>query len=154
MAAPYRSTVTIDGIPAFEAVSTSVSFSTLKDQSGMPVMGSLLTNVKVWVDFHDDKNLPNSSLKSLFGLANVVTNDKIKSIKVEFWKDDSHGDALCSYQFKGWVSKFETSNPLPDASPQTSSSNLTPYSTLNHMLYLELEPARNTSNFPDISMGN
>ena len=51
MAAPYRSTVTIDG-NKFDAVSTSVVFNTLKDKAGMPEMGSLNTSIRVWVDLH------------------------------------------------------------------------------------------------------
>lgn len=153
MAAPFRSTITIDG-NKFDAVSTSVGFNSLKDKSGMPVMGSLVTNVRVWVDFHDDQNMPNGTLKSLFDMANVVTQDKIKDMKIEFWKDENKQDALCSYSFKGWISKFETSNPMADASPQTSSSSTAPYSTINHLLYMELEPALNQQNFSGISMSN
>jgi len=97
---PYRSTVTIDGTK-FEAVSTQVVFTTDKDKAGMPEMGSLKTRIRVWADFHDDKNLPYSSLQKFFDLANVVTRDKIKDIKIEFWKDDTHEDALPQHDFVG-----------------------------------------------------
>ena len=40
MAAPYRSSCTIDG-QKFDCLSISVAFSTDKDRSGMPQMGSL-----------------------------------------------------------------------------------------------------------------
>ena len=110
MAAPYRSTLTVDGTK-IDAVWTTVRFSTRKDRAGMPEMGSLETSIRVCVDFHDDANLPHSTLKKIFDLAYVVTRDKIKDIKIEFWKDDAHQDALCSYGFKGWISSFETSNP-------------------------------------------
>lgn len=63
----------------------------------MPQMGSLGTDITVYVDFYDDQNLPNSALKKLFDMANVVTRDKIKDIKIEYWKDDSKRDALCSH---------------------------------------------------------
>lgn len=153
MATPYRSTVTIDG-KKFDAVSSSVAFSTLKDRAGMPEMGSLQTNIKVYVDFHDDGNLPHGTLKSLFELANVVTREKIKDIKIEFWKDDAKQDALCSYNFKGWISKFETLNPMPNYSAQSTNGDLSPYSTINHLLMLELEPALNQQNFREIKMSN
>ncbi len=149
----YRSTVTIDGTK-FDAVSTSVQFSSLKDNSGMPEMGSLTTRIQVWADFHDDVNLPNGTLQKLFTLANVVTRDKIKDMKIEFWKDESRQDALCSYSFQGWISTFRTCNPMADSSPQGSASDLSPYSTINHMLYMELEPALNQQNFQSISFGN
>ena len=144
MASPYRSTVTIDGTK-FNAVSVVVAFQTDKDRAGMPQMGSLHTDIRVWVDFHDDTNLPHSALKKLFNLSNVVTRDKIKDMKIEFWKDDSQQDALCSYSFKGWISGFQTCNPA------TGSSN---GDQINHLLVLSLEPAMNQQNFQDISMSN
>lgn len=164
MANPYRSTVTIDGTK-FDAVSTQVVFATAKDRSGMPEMGSLRTKIRVWADFHDDQNLPNSALKKFFDMANVVTRDKIKDIKIEFWKDDSHQDALCSYKFKGWISRFETANPPTAAAEETymsaaaSSSSSAPGAgmaspQLNHLLVLDLEPALNQQNFSEISISN
>src|SRR5438105_2133823 len=140
MASPFRSTVTIDG-NKFDAVSTTVGFTSLKDKAGMPVMGSLQTAIRIWVDFHDDGNMPHATLKSLFDLANVVTRDKIKDMKIEFWKDDAKQDALCSYSFKGWISRFETSNPMADSSPQSTGSSTLPVSTINHLLVMDLEPA-------------
>src|SRR5215469_9234787 len=134
-AAPYRSTVTVDGTK-FDAVSSAVVFQTDKDRTGMPQMGSLNTSIRVWVDFHDDTNLPHSALKKLFDLSNVATRDKVKDMKIEFWKDDSHQDDLCSYSFKGWVSGFHTCNP-PNISEHgaPTSENL-----VNHLLVLDLEP--------------
>jgi hypothetical protein len=152
MAAPYRSTVTIDG-KKFDAVSSSVVFNTLKDKAGMPEMGSLNTTIRVWVDFHDDVNMPNGTLKGLFDLANVVTRDKIKAMKIEFWKDDAKQDALCSYSFKGWISRFETTNLMADAAPQSAGSTSS-HSTVNHLLLMDLEPALNQQNFKEISMSN
>src|SRR5215467_15211994 len=144
MAIPYRCTVTIDGTK-FGAVSTSVTFSTDKDRSGVPQMGSLSTAIRVWADFHDDQNLPFSAVKKMFDLANVVTKDKIKPMKIEFWKDDSRQDALCSYSFNGWVRRFETTNPIDLAEDDDDTNGhfkgIAP--ELNHMLVLDLEPALN-----------
>ena len=155
MASPYRCTVTIDGTK-FGAVSSSVQFSTEKDRSGTPQMGSLSTLIRVWADFHDDQNLPFSSMKKLFDLANVVTLDKIKSIKIEYWKDDSRQDALCSYSFNGWVRRFETTNPIDLAEDDDDTNGhfkgIAP--ELNHMLVLDLEPALNQKNFKDIKISN
>ena len=147
MASPTRSTVTVDGTK-FDAVSTQVAFTTAKDRAGMPQMGSLQTEIKVWVDFHDDTNLPHSSLKKLFELANVVTRDKVKDIKIEFWKDDAHQDALCSYGFKGWISGFHTCNPSTGDLTGDAKGNL------NHLLVLSLEPALNQANFKEVTMSN
>jgi hypothetical protein len=159
MAAPYRCTVTIDGTK-FDAVSTSVTFATDKDKTGMPTMGSLITEIRVWADFHDDKNLPFGTIKKFFDMANVVTRDKIKDMKIEFWKDDSHQDALCSYAFKGWISRFETSNDkeftkgmdLGDEDEHKAFLGLAP--ALNHMLVLDLEPTLSQEHFGDLKMSN
>ena len=152
---PYRCTVTIDGTK-FGAVSTSVQFSTEKDRSGVPQMGSLSTAIRVWADFHDDQNLPFSAVKKMFDLANVVTKDKIKPMKIEFWKDDSRQDALCSYSFNGWIRRFETTNPIElttmDKEMEAQFRSLTP--DLNHVLVLDLEPAMNQQNYKDIKMSN
>ncbi|MGO9086253.1 MAG: hypothetical protein ACLP6G_13140 [Terriglobales bacterium] len=152
-ATPYRCTVTIDGTK-FNAVATSVRFTTEKDRAGMAQMGSLRTSIRVWGDFHDDNNLPHAALKKFFDLANVVTRDKIKDMKIEFWKDDSHQDALCSYSFKGWISRFETSNPHLLASTDTNGDHPAPPDNLNHMLVMDLEPALNQANFKEITMSN
>lgn len=158
MATPNRTTVTIDGTK-FNAVTTSVKFTTEKDRSGVAQMGSLSTRIRVWADLHDDTNLPFSSVKQFFNLANVVTRDKIKSIKIEFWKDETQQDALCTYSFNGWIRRFETSNPLdflPSAQATSTEDILADGAApdLNHMLVLDLEPAMNQQNFQDIKMSN
>lgn len=158
MATPYRTTVTIDSTQ-FDAVSTSVKFTTGKDRSGVAQMGSLATRIRVWADLHDDQNLPFSSVQKLFNMSNVVTRDKIKPMKIEFWKDDSRQDALCSYTFNGWISHFETSNPLDflGYGSQPSAEDILANGaapSLNHMLILDLEPALNQQNFQDIQMSN
>ena len=155
MASPYRCTVTIDGTK-FGAVTTSVQFSTEKDRTGTPQMGSLGTLIRVWADFHDDQNLPFSTIKKLFELANIVTLEKIKPMKIEYWKDDSRQDALCTYSFNGWIQRFETTNPIDLDSDEDATSaqfkSITPQ--LNHLLILDLEPAMNQKNYKEIKMSN
>jgi hypothetical protein len=98
-------------------------------------------------------------VKHLFDLSNVVTRDKIKPIKIEFWKDDSQQDALLSYSFNGWIRRFETSNPL-DFLPKAQSVNTEDAlaegaaPSLNHMLVLDIEPALNQQNFQAVQMSN
>ena len=147
MANPNRTTVTVDGTK-FNTVTTSVRFNTEKDRAGVAKMGSLATKIRIWADLHDDQNLPFSTVKKLFDMANVVTRDKIKPIKIEFWKDDTQQDALVSYSFNGWIRRFETSNPL-DFLPRSQSTSTEDLLTegaapsLNHMLVLDIEPALN-----------
>jgi hypothetical protein len=155
MASPYRCTVTIDGTK-FGAVTSSVQFSTEKDRTGTAQMGSLGTLIRVWADFHDDQNLPFSAMKKLFDMANVVTQDKIKPMKIEFWKDDARQDALCTYSFNGWIRRFETTNPIDLAADDDDSASafqgIAPQ--LNHLLILDLEPAMNQKNYKEIKMSN
>ena len=153
MANPYRATVTYDG-ESFEALSVSISFDTLKDQAQMPVMGSLTTTVRVWVDMHDTENMPYGKLSALFEAAKVVTNEKIKTVKIEMWKDDAKEDALCAYNFKGWISKFETKNPLAETGAQTGAVSGTSLATVNNLLVIDFEAAMNQSQFGEISMSN
>lgn len=158
MANPYRTTVTIDG-QKFQAVSTSVKFNTAKDRAGVAQMGSLSTKIRVWADLHDDQNLPFSTVKHLFDLSNVVTRDKIKAVKIEFWKDDSQQDALLSYSFNGWIRRFETSNPLdflPRSQSVSTEDSLTEGTapSLNHMMVLDIEPSLNQQNFQSVKLSN
>ena len=71
-------------------------------------------------------------------------------MKIEFWKDDSHQDALCSYAFKGWISNFHTCNPMALVGANGNRDQ----GQLNHMLALTLEPALNQQNFKDIRISN
>ena len=121
----------------------------------MAQMGSLQTSIRVFADLHDDRNLPHSAVKQFFNLANVVTLDKIKDIKIEFWKDDAHQDALASYGFKGWISRFETSNPHELVSSDNGNGeHPAAPSDINHLLVLDLEPALNQQNFKEIKFSN
>jgi len=156
---PYRCTVTLDGVK-FNAVSSTIKFHSERDRAGMPQMGSLQTTIRVVADFHDDLNLPFSAVKKFFDLANVVTRDKIKDIKIEFWKDDKHEEALCGYAFKGWVSRFETSNPHPlgnltgTGEEALVNDPTLAYQNLNHVMVLDLEPTLNQESFKEIKMIN
>jgi hypothetical protein len=148
MASPYRSTCTIDG-NKFDCLSISVSFQTDKDRTGMPQMGSLQTSIQVYVDYHDDTNIPYSTLSALFNLANVVTADKVKPIKLEFWKDETKQNALCSYSFNGWISGHHMLNPY-----QTADASQSGETGVNHVLVLDLEPSLNQQNFSSLNFSN
>ncbi len=153
MATPYRATVTYDS-EVFEAISVSISFDTLKDQAQMPVMGSLTTTIRVWVDMHDTANMPYGTLSALFEAAKVVTSEKIKTCKIEIWKDDAKEDALCAYNFKGWISKFETKNPLAETGAQTGGVSTSSLATVNNLLTIDFQAAMNQTEFGEISMSN
>ncbi|NYF78800.1 hypothetical protein [Granulicella arctica] len=137
MAVPATTTVTIDDIK-FNAITVHVGLSTVHDDSGMPAMGSTRCAVECVVDMHDNVNMPYASLQRLFELAKVVTRDKIKDIKIEFWQDESRQDALCTYSFKGWLSSFSTGSG----------------GGMNHTLSMSIQPALDMKNFIDLKMGN
>ena len=151
MAQPSRSTLTFDGA-VLPCISIRVSFATTRDHQGMPNMGSLDTQVRCWIDFHDSEQVQYSHLQSLFDAANVVTQDKIKDAKIEFWKDDSQQDALCSYQFKGWVKGLQMVNPV--ATPGQQRDNVQNDGGVNHMLIVDLHPAMDNQNVQNIQLSN
>src|SRR5438270_7665728 len=138
MPQPSVTTVTIDG-DKFDALTANVSFSTASDSSGMPMMGSFNSSIEVIVDLHDNKNMPFSTVKKLFELAKVVTKDKVKDVKIEFWQDENRQDVLCSYAFKGWISHWHTGSGG---------------GTNNHTLSISVQPAIDTKNYNDLRISN
>ena len=144
MPTPTRSTCTFNGT-AFNCVSISVALQTAKDQNSMPLMSSMTVSVDCLVDFTDDNNVPNSLLREVFALGQKPNTDNYVPIKIVFWKDQATGAALCSYNFQGWVSSFQTFNPAQ----QTNVPN-----PFNHMWLLKLQPALNTEHYAQMSMTN
>ncbi len=59
-------------------------------------------------------------------------------MKVEFWKDDTQQDALCTYTFQGWIAHFGT----------TSGGGA------NHTLALSLRPALDPKQYIHVKLGN
>lgn len=137
MAQPSVTTVTIDG-NKFNAASASFSLATASDNAGMPQMGSLSCGIDVVVDIHDNQNMPFNTLKSLFELANVVTRDKVKDVKLEFWQDEKRQDVICSYAFKGWISHWQTGSGGGG----------------NHTLSMSIQPAIDSKNFSEMKISN
>ena len=101
-------------------------------------MGTLKCSINVVVDINDDKNMTFGVLSNLFSLANGVTKDKVKDIKIEFWKDERQNDAVCVYNFRGWISHFSTSSGQG----------------ANHTLRFGLQPALDSKQFVKIEMSN
>jgi hypothetical protein len=108
----------------------------------MPVLQTLSTGVHLRIDLNDDKNIPFDTIKKLFDLSNVPDRSKLKEMKVEFWKDDTMKDVICTYKFKGWISNFRVSN---------ENGGATGY---NHVLDMELTPIINKENFQEVTIGN
>ena len=105
MAQPSNATVTVDG-NRFNVFSAHVGVETAHDFSGVPAMGRPMYTFSCSVNMHDTENLPFTTLKRLYELANAVTRDKIVDMKFEFWADENQFDAICTYTFRGWVSAF------------------------------------------------
>ena len=136
MPQPLVASVTIDG-NKFHALSASVSFSTTSDRVGMPMMGTFVPSIEICVDL-DKGNMPFDLLQKLFDLAKLVTKDKIKDIKIEFWQDDSAQDVVCAYTLKGWISHWHTSSGNGG----------------NHVLMMSIQPALDQNNFSDLAISN
>jgi hypothetical protein len=137
MAQPLVTTVTIDG-NKFDALSASVGVTTQTDAVGLPMMGTFQPRIELIVDIHDDKNMPYATLQKLFQLAKTVTRDKIKDVKIEFWKDENRQDVVCSYVMKGWISHFQTNSAGGE----------------NHTLKLSIQPALDPQNVFTVDMSN
>jgi hypothetical protein len=90
MTQPSNTTITIDG-NKFNALAAHVSLATVHDDMGMPMMGSTRCAIECTADMHD--NVTYSTLQALYDLANGVTREKIKTIKIEFWQDENQADA-------------------------------------------------------------
>ena len=149
---PGRVSCTIDGTQ-FNAIECVFTMKTQKDAAGMPVLQTLQTQVKVFVDIFDVTNFPYEHTQKMFELANVPDRTKVKDIKLEYWKDDTMQDVVCSYKFKGWISRFEVYNPvlaLHDH-PKVADAADRVY---NHVLYMELEPIVNKENYQEVQISN
>jgi hypothetical protein len=137
MAQPANTTITIDGTK-LNAFSTQAGISTPADATGMPLMGSVVANMEFSADMHDTANVPFASVKKFFDLANLVSQEKIKDIKIEFWSDDGRTDALCTLSFKGWLSSWHINSG----------------GTTNHILSISIQPALDQKNYHDLQLGN
>ena len=67
-----------------------------------------------------------------------MTRDKVKDIKIEFWSDERKQEAICVFNFRGWISSFFA------ISSEES----------NHILSLTLQPELTAQNFTKITMSN
>jgi len=77
-------------------------------------------------------------LKRLFELSKVVTSDKIKDIKIDFWTDETRQDVICSYSVTGWISHFQTHSGGDG----------------NHTLVMSIQPTLDPQNVFVIDMSN
>ena len=137
MASPSNTTITIDGVK-LNAFSTQVGLSTVVDTTGMPTMGSLTCAMDFSADMHDSLNVPFATVQKYFDLANVPTKDKIKDVKIEFWKDEHRRDAICTLSFKGWISSWNVSSGGGS----------------NHVLSVSIQPALDQQHYHDLQLGN
>jgi hypothetical protein len=86
----------------------------------------------------------------------VPDNSKLKSIKLEYWLDDTKQDALHTVSFMGWISKILTYNPPVVQGAANGGSNIQASweNQFNNICYLELEPIINTTNQSQVTIGN
>jgi hypothetical protein len=108
------------------------------DGNAMPLMGSLLCEINVTVDIHDNVNMPFDTLAKLFELGKLVTRDKIKNIKIELWADERQQDAICVYKFRGWISSFHTES----------------HGDSNHLLTMAFQPELDPQSYVNIQFSN
>lgn len=137
MSSPANTTITVDGTK-LNAFATHVGLSSVVDTSGMPAMGSLSCAMEFSADLHDTTNVPFTTVKKYFELANIPTRDKVKDVKIEFWTDENRQDAICTLSFKGWISSWNVSSGGGS----------------NHTLSISIQPALDQKNYHDLQLGN
>ena len=146
---PGRVSVTIDGTN-FSTIETVFAMGTDKETTGVPVSQTLKTKVHVWVNVANDQNFPFEHIKKMFDLANIPDRSKFKEMKIEFWEDERMQDVICSYKFKGWISKFEVYNGLPQQAMVTDAAN----GTYNNVLHMQLEPILSHGSSQEVMISN
>jgi hypothetical protein len=99
--------VKIGGV-AFQSDNVSLSLNTHRDSTGLPILQNLQTTVTLQVDMYDRQNLPFDTLKTLFEMAKLPTGQNVKDVEINFWADDAQQSSVCSYHFKGWITRYET----------------------------------------------
>lgn len=134
-AKPTVSSVTIDGDKIW-CESVSVGLSTATNSAGKPAIGAFQVQIELVVDLHNNIDFP--TLKKFFELSKVVTSDKIKDVTINFWKDETHQDVVCSYSLQGWISHFQTHSG----------------GGANHTLVMTIQPTLDQQNVFVIDMNN
>lgn len=140
---PARSTVIIDDV-TIQAVSAEIDLRSAKGENGLPSIGSISTAIEVRVDMHDRRNISFGKISRLFELANRVNSEKVVPIKLIFWYDEDQNDAICAFDFPGWVAAFRAGNPQRGDEAEAA----------NHEMILELEPAIDSTHYKEIAIGN
>jgi hypothetical protein len=138
-----RVSCTIDGTK-FQAVEATFEMNTQNDQAGMPTMQTFDTTILVRIDLHDTTNFPFSNIQKLFNLGNVPTREKVKALKLEFWKDDDMKDPICTYQCNAWIKSFRTSNTDSDTGGVA----------FNNVLDVVFKPVVGQADYSAIKIGN
>ena len=139
--AAHKASVTIDGtkINAAEAV---FAMDAQRTDLGIPKMELPVVSVNVRINLNDEKNCPFQTIKKLFDLSAASNKkDRIKPIKIEFWKDLAMQDVVCTYSFQGWITSFRTSNVGVD-------------DNYNHVLDLQLTPDTTDGRYQEVKIGN
>src|SRR5215475_1509926 len=126
-----KATLHVDNKLKIDVAEATFEMNTKDTHKGVPLIEVPIIVARVRINLNDEKNCNNSVIRQLFDLTTKPKkDDRIKQIKLEFWTDLSKENATVSYQFKGWISSFRTSNV-------TSERDNGRY---NHFLELEFTP--------------
>jgi hypothetical protein len=141
---PGKVTCTIDG-EKFNPVEATFEINSDVDGTGMPASQTLAASVHIRVDLSQGVDFPFQRIKTFFNLSNLPTTDKIKTMKVEFWKgNEKDKQVVCSYTFSGWISSFRTSSFGGESGGQS----------FDHVLDMVLTPVLNAPSHPELRIGN
>ena len=134
----------IDGT-RIEAAEAVFAMNAQRTDLGIPKMELPVVSLRVKVNLNDEKACSFQTIKKLFDLTTATNKkDRIKAIKVEYWKDLSMQDPVCTYSFQGWISSFRTSN----VGGEDGNGNY------NHYLDIEVFPDSTEGRYQEIKIGN
>lgn len=134
---PSNASLTIDGV-VVNTFAATAGFSTMMDGVGMPQMGSLATTMDFTIDIHDQVSIPFTTVKKLYDLCMLPTQDKVKQIDVHFWTDEKRTDVICQLSFQGWISSWVISSG----------------SGGNHVLAITVQPQLKSGQFIHVDLKN
>lgn len=138
-------TITIDG---HEVNTVSLTFMSESNKAldGLPKIGTQKLVIRAVINANDQRKVSYDTLQALWKLAYMPTEKgSIKEVKIVFNKDGQRQEAVCAYRFKGWISKWDLTDPLADDESQND---------FNHRLTLEFQPTLNKDGTPEVVMAD
>lgn len=152
MAATYKRAQVEIGDVKFFPQEARYSLSRGANQVGRRMGETLKARAFIWMDAHDTSRLSQDQLIQLWKKA-TDPKDNPELISITYYQED--GDrVLSNVEFMGWISVFETFNPVagasaaPGAAMGGTGASMRAPEGYNNILYMELIAALDDPNVP------